>query len=148
VRLYITKSTWTELKANANLFVRRDFLLIVPFIAQAVYAEAVMFTFQSLWFSVRARALGSFLSGIVAIISGNILGIFLDYTKISLKTRSRSAFYAITILQGGWWIWSTILVTDFHKTQPTFDWVDPGFGKGFALFLFLVTGFQLNYMYL
>lgn len=28
------------------------------------------------------------------------------------------------------------------------DWTSDGFGKGFALYLFLVAGFQLNYLYL
>jgi hypothetical protein len=113
-----------------------------------VYAESVFFTFQALWFSVRARALGSFLSGIVAVTLGNVLGRFLDHTKLSLKARSRSAFFTILSLQGAWWIWATILVTKFDKTNPTYDWVDQGFGKGFALFLFWVAGFQLNYMFL
>jgi ABC-type nickel/cobalt efflux system permease component RcnA len=113
-----------------------------------VYTEAVMFTFESLWLSVRVRALGSLLSGIVAIIAGNLLGAFLDRKAWSLKTRARGAFIVILGLQGAWWIWATILVTDYHKSKPTFDWVDPGFGKTFALFLFWVVGFQLNYMYL
>jgi hypothetical protein len=51
-------------------------------------------------------------------------------------------------LQGAWWIWATILTTDFRRNKPTYDWVDKGFGKGFALFLLWVAGFQLNYMYL
>lgn len=148
VRLGINHDTWFELKAMAKLFVRRDFLLVVPLIAQAVYAEAVFFTFESLWFSVRARALGSFLSGIVAVTFGNVLGYWLDNTKISLKTRSRSAFVTIFVLQGAWWIWATILVTDFNRTDPTYDWLDPGFGKAFALFLFWVSGFQINYLFL
>ena len=148
VKLAITGSAAHELKSNVELFFSRNFLLIVPLIAQGVYTEAVMFTFESLWFSVRARALGSFLSGIVAIISGNILGAFLDRTKIPLKTRARGAFFVILTLQGAWWIWATILVTDFRQTKPTYDWLDHGFGKGFALFLFWVAGFQLNYMYL
>ncbi|KFZ24281.1 hypothetical protein V502_01240 [Pseudogymnoascus sp. VKM F-4520 (FW-2644)] len=148
VNLAITNSIWDEIKATVSLFFSRNFLLIVPLIAQGVYTEAVMFTFQSLWFSVRARALGSFLSGIVAIISGNLLGAFLDHNKLSLVTRARGAFVVILGLQGAWWIWATVLVTDFHRSNPTFDWVDPGFGKGFALFLFWVAGFQLNYMYL
>lgn len=148
VYLSIGNSNWTEIKAITKLFFSRNFLLIVPLIGQAVYTEAVMFTFQSLWFSVRARALGSFLSGIVAVIAGNILGAYLDYTRITLKARARGAFITVLTLQGAWWIWATILVTDFHKTQPTFDWVDAGFGKGFALFLFWVAGFQLNYLYL
>lgn len=148
VSLAISGTVWEELKATAALFCTRNYLLIVPLIAQAVYTEAVMFTFQSLWFSVRARALGSFLSGVVAIIAGNLLGAFLDRHQLALKTRARGAFVVILSLQGAWWVWATILVTDFHRSNPTFDWADTGFGKGFALFLFWVIGFQLNYMYL
>ncbi|KAH0021402.1 MFS general substrate transporter, partial [Aureobasidium melanogenum] len=148
VRLSIGNSITHELKETSKLFFSKRFLLIVPLIAQAVYAESVFFTFQGLWFSVRARALGSFLSGIVAVIMGNVLGRYLDYAKFSLKSRSRGAFVTILGLQGAWWIWATVLVTDFNKTNPTYDWVDPGFGKGFALFLFWVAGFQLNYLFL
>ncbi|KAG9668569.1 MFS general substrate transporter, partial [Aureobasidium melanogenum] len=148
VRLSIGNSITYELKEMLKLFFSKRFLLIVPLIAQAVYAESVFFTFQGLWFSVRARALGSFLSGIVAVTMGNVLGRYLDYAKLSLKSRSRGAFIKILGLQGAWWIWATVLVTDFNKTNPTYDWVDPGFGKGFALFLFWVAGFQLNYLFL
>lgn len=148
VRLAVSQSTMSELKAVTKLFFSRNFLLIIPLIAQAVYTEAVMFTFESLWFSVRARALGSFLSGIVALICGNLLGTFLDHKKFSIKTRARSAFFVILGLQGAWWIWATILVTNFRKTQPTYDWADAGFGKAFVLFLFWVAGFQTNYLYL
>ena len=148
VQLEIVDSVASELKATAKLFLSRRFLPIVPLIAQAVYTEAVMFTFESLWLTVRARALGSFLSGVVAIISGNLLGLFLDQSKIRLKIRVRRAFLTILTLQGAWWIWAAILVTDFHETKPTYDWIDPGFGKVFALFLFWVIGFQLNYMFL
>lgn len=148
VRLQIGNSPWFELKATSKLFISRNYLLIVPLICQAAYTEAVMFSYLSLWFSVRSRALGSFLSGVMALIAGNLLGAFLDQKRISLKSRSRGAFFTILGLQGGWWIWATILVTEFHKTQPTYDWADPGFGRGFALYLFWVAGFQLNYMFL
>ncbi|KZT66503.1 DUF895 domain membrane protein [Daedalea quercina L-15889] len=148
VRLQITNSSLTELKETAKLFFSKNFLLIVPLISQAVYSEAVVFTYQSLWFTVRVRALGSFLSGIVAMSAGNILGAFLDATKLKLHTRARWAFFVVFGLQGAWWIWATVLVTEFRKTQPTYDWVDPGFGKGFALFLFLIIGFQIQYLYL
>lgn len=80
--------------------------------------------------------------------AGNILGSLLDSKKISLRNRSSGAFLSVLGLQGGWWIWATILVTKFHKTRPTYDWVDPGFGKGFMFFVFWIVGFQLNYMFL
>jgi hypothetical protein len=133
----------------ARLLVSRNFLLITPLIWQATFAEAVFFTYNSMWFSVRARALGSFVSGIMAIIAGNLLGAFLD-SKIALKLRSRAGFAVILALQGGWWLWGTIIVTDFHsrETSPVFDWEDKGFGRGFPLYLLWVVGFQLNYMFL
>ncbi|KAI3622345.1 duf895 domain membrane protein [Moniliophthora roreri] len=148
VSLKIKEDSFSELRATAKLFLSRNFLLIVPLIAQGVYSEAVMFTFQALWFTVRARALGSFLSGIVAVVSGNLLGAFLDHTKLKLRQRARWAFFVILGLQGAWWIWATVLATEFRRSRPTYDWSDAGFGRGFALFLLLVMGFQLNYMYL
>ncbi|KAI0774882.1 major facilitator superfamily domain-containing protein [Trametes elegans] len=148
VKLEIQGSSARELVATAKLFLTREFLLIIPLIAQAVYAEAVMFTYLSLWFSVRARALGSFTSAIVALTGGNLLGWFLDSKSIQLKLRARGAFFFIMATQAGWWIWALVLTTRFDRTHPTFDWVDDGFGSAFALFLLLVLGFQLQYLYL
>ncbi|CDO74704.1 hypothetical protein BN946_scf184847.g12 [Trametes cinnabarina] len=148
VKLDIQGSSLRELAKTAKLFCSREFLLIVPLIAQAVYSEAVMFTYLSLWFSVRARALGSFLSAVIALTGGNILGWVLDRKQIPLKTRARGAFAFIMITQAGWWIWSTILTTRFKHTRPTFDWGDEGFGSAFTLFLVLVLAFQLQYLYL
>lgn len=47
VQLSVDHKPAFELTATAKLFFTKRFLLIVPFIAQAVYTEAVMFTFQS-----------------------------------------------------------------------------------------------------
>ncbi|KAL3482113.1 hypothetical protein BJX99DRAFT_268506 [Aspergillus californicus] len=142
VKLRIANDIWSEIKAMTKLLVSKNFVLIIPLIWQATFSEAVMFTYNSLWFSVRARALGSFLSGIMAIIAGNLLGAFLD-SKFSLKLRSRVGFAVVLGLQGAWWLWGTIVVTDFHKKQPNFDWVDPGFGRGFPLY-FVVGNLAKN----
>ena len=94
VHLSIVESPWYEIQATTKLFFSKNFLLIVPLIGQAVYTEAVMFTFESreshlgtiqahltmaefttVWFSVRSRALGSFLSGVLALTAGNLLGV-------------------------------------------------------------------------
>lgn len=79
---------------------------------------------------------------------GNLLGAYLDRTQIQLRTRARSAFWIVVGLQGAWWIWATILVTEFRNSRPTYDWTSPGFGRGFAVFIFLTAGFQLNYLFL
>lgn len=148
VKLQVDNGILYELRKMSKLFISRKFLCIIPFICQAVYTEAVMFSYEGLWFSVRARALGSFLSGIIALIIGNLLGAFLDNKSISLKRRTRSAFFFVVGWQGMCWIWASVVTTEFNKTSPVYDWADPGFGKAFPLFLFWVAGFQLNYMYL
>ncbi|QIW96395.1 hypothetical protein AMS68_001913 [Peltaster fructicola] len=148
VNLSIIENPWFEIKATTRLFISKRFLLIVLFIGQAVFAEAVFFTYLALWFTVRSRALGSFLSGIVAVISGNFLGHWLDRSETALKLRARSSFWTIVILQGGWWTWATVLVTRFQRTSPTFDWSSSGFGSAFGVYVLLTIGFQLNYLYL
>ncbi|KAK4031772.1 major facilitator superfamily domain-containing protein [Parachaetomium inaequale] len=147
VDLTITQNPWAELKATTSLFFSRGFLLIVLFLGQAAFSESVFFTYLAMWFSVRARALGSFLSGIVAVISGNLLGYWLDRTKIPLKTRARTSFWVIVALQGIWWIWATVLVTRFRQTKPTYDWASSHFGEAFGVFIFLTSGFQINFLY-
>ncbi|KAF9880289.1 cytochrome c oxidase subunit 1 [Colletotrichum karsti] len=145
VDLKIFDHPWEEIKATTRTFLNPKFLLLVLWIGQGVYSESIFFTYIALWFSVRARALGSLLSGVVAVISGNLLGLWLDQNQIALKKRARWAFAVIMVTQGAWWIWLTINVTEYRVTQPTFDWSDPGFGRGFGVFIFLVSGFQLNY---
>lgn len=147
VDLSILDHPWAELRRVTATFFNKKFLLLILFIGQAVYAEAVFFTYLSLWFTVRARALGSFLSGIVAVTAGNALGYWLDRSSVPLKQRSRIAFFTITILQGAWWTWATVLVTRFRHTEPTYDWSSHSFGHSFAVFIFLTAGFQLNYLF-
>ncbi|KAF4870871.1 putative membrane protein [Colletotrichum siamense] len=145
VELTISDHPWDEVKATTRTFLNPKFLLLILWIGQGVYSESIFFTYIALWFSVRARALGSLLSGIVAVISGNLLGLWLDQNQIALKRRARWAFAVIMLTQGAWWLWLTINVTEYRRTQPIFDWSDPGFGRGFGVFIFLVSGFQLNY---
>ncbi|KAK3720437.1 hypothetical protein LTR37_003850 [Vermiconidia calcicola] len=130
-----------ELSETGRRFLSRKYLLIVPLIAQSVFAEAVFFTYAGLWFTVRARALGSFLSGIMAICAGNFLGAFIDRNSLSLKLRTRGAFAFILTLQGAWWLWGTVNVTRFRELQPVYDWTTPGFGNAFAWFLVEVGAF-------
>lgn len=103
-----------------------------------------------MWFSVRSRALGSFVSGLVAVTIGNLLGWYLDSHRIALRTRARTAFFSIVVFQGALWTWATVNVTRFSRSSPspTYDWSSPGFGNAFAVFVLLTVGFQVNYLFL
>ncbi|KAI1634105.1 major facilitator superfamily transporter [Biscogniauxia mediterranea] len=139
---------WKEMKLTTQNFLRPKFLLVILWIGQVVFAEAVFFTYLALWFSVRARALGSFLAGVVGIIVGNIGGVWLDRTEFSLKLRARSTFWILVITSGAWWVWVTVLATRFRETKPTYDWSSPGFGAAFAVYVLLNVSFQINYLFL
>ncbi|KAI1496940.1 major facilitator superfamily transporter [Biscogniauxia marginata] len=148
VNLEIINHPWREVKLTSQSFLRPKFLLIILWIGQVVFAEAVFFTYLALWFSVRARALGSFLAGVVGIIAGNATGAWIDRSQFSVKLRARSSFWILTITSGAWWLWATVLVTRFRVTRPTYDWSSPGFGAAFAVYVLLNVSFQVNYLFL
>lgn len=92
VSLAILEDPWREVRETTKDFFEPKFLLVVLWIGQAVFSEAVFFSYLAckslvsvcgsthlmwckVWFTVRSRALGSFLSGIVAVICGNLLGV-------------------------------------------------------------------------
>lgn len=148
VRLVSDPSIIGELKETLKFFLRKEFLLILPLIAQAVYSEAFNNTYLASYFTVRSRALGSFLSAVCCMISGFFLGFLLDNKTLLNKKKARWGFIGVQALQAGIWIWSTVNQQQYTHDKPTFDWNDSGFGKAFGLYIFMAINFQLNYMYL
>ena len=133
-----------------------QFLLIIPLIANYVYSESVFFTYIScalflllscrtpltlllVWFTVRSRALGSFVSGLAAALAGNLMGRLLDNEKWSLRFRARASFFITATLQGALLAWNVGNSYHYIRTKPSYDWVDAGFGNGFAVFVLQVA---------
>ena len=104
VKLYADQSVWGEFKCTMKEYIKPDFLLIIPFFASTIWIEATMNTYMASYFSVRARALGSFVSSIVCMISGYIEGTILDLKFLDNKTKKRGVFVGLAILQGGTWV--------------------------------------------
>ncbi|TBU33636.1 major facilitator superfamily domain-containing protein [Dichomitus squalens] len=148
VELYIGTNFLEEWRATWHMFFSRKFLLLVPLIWQTVFSESFTGTYFVDYFSVRARALGSFCSAILCMIVGLFEGYLLDRTSWSKKSRARWSFVIILGLQGGWWIYSQIIQQIYVRDHPTLDWTSPGFGRGFVLYLLITVGFQMNYLYM
>ena len=53
VNLTIAQNPWYEIRATTRLFFGKKFLLIVLWIGQAVFAEAVFFTYLACWSALR-----------------------------------------------------------------------------------------------
>ncbi|KAJ3571908.1 hypothetical protein NP233_g3432 [Leucocoprinus birnbaumii] len=107
-------------------------------------------TFLTLYFSVRARALGSFLSAITGVIAVSFLGLFLDSQRWTMRHRTWVAGSFVLSIFTGLLIWAMILQHEYSSYNPgKLDWTTRGFGRGFGLYIMLSTSGNLvqNYLY-
>lgn len=142
VLLHLAPSIKQEALAMVRTLFRKRNLLLLPMIWQSTFCEALIFTFVGKHFTVRARALGSFLSAIVASLSCYILGFYLDNRRFSINFRGRSAFVAVYAMQLGWWTFS-IVIMNRHRSPEALDWTSSGFQAPFALYVMLQIGYNL-----
>lgn len=138
----------SEIVAVWHLLKKPQIYLLLPMIWQTTFSESLTGTYNVTYFTVRSRALGSFLSAVVASLANYLLGFYLDYKGHSVNTRAKVGFVTIYALQGGWWIFATYILNDLHKNPPetAFDWADQStFPTYFALYLVLQIGFNVMY---
>ncbi|GAW10847.1 hypothetical protein ANO14919_001820 [Xylariales sp. No.14919] len=134
------KSLWSVLKKN-------EFLLILPYFLYVTWSLPYISAYLTPYFSVRSRALASLVSAVAQVISTLIFGFFLDWAHISLNKRARYGYIFMMALIGGTWAWGTVVQHDYQINNPTLDWDDAGFGRGWALYIFWQINFSLTYNY-
>jgi len=117
----------------------------VPFFIHVTWSQPYISAYISLYFSVRARALASLVSALAQIIMSLLMGAFLDWNHFSLNQRARIAYIGMMVLIGGTWIWALVVQRGYQQHKPALDWVDDGFGRGWALAIFMQVNFALTY---
>ncbi|BGO95905.1 hypothetical protein NBRC10512_005501 [Rhodotorula toruloides] len=106
----------------------------------------------TLYYSVRARALASFLSAICGVIATSLLGTFLDSRRFSLAFRARAGAVLVFTLFSGILVWAIVVQHQFTQHNPgKLDWTDKSgrFSKGFGMLIMLnASGNAVqNYLY-
>ncbi|KAL1732944.1 major facilitator superfamily domain-containing protein [Schizophyllum commune] len=142
VNLQSKHSAWTEFKLVYKLV----FFTYISCALLSLLSCRTSLTPLIVWFTVRSRALGSFVSGLAAALAGNLMGRLLDNEKWSLRFRARASFFITATLQGALLAWNVGNSYHYIRTKPSYDWVDAGFGNGFAVFVLQVANFQICYM--
>ncbi|KAK8087898.1 hypothetical protein PG997_002859 [Apiospora hydei] len=124
--------------------------LLLPVFFSCWFYWGYASTYLTLYFSVRARALASFLSAVTGTIACALFGLFLDSPRLSVRTRIRAGFVgscgAFTLL----WIWVLVIQYEYEAHPPKgLDWTSPGFGRGFGVYIMLQTVGNVvqNYLY-
>ncbi|RFU23713.1 hypothetical protein B7463_g12625, partial [Scytalidium lignicola] len=128
----IKNTTWlTEGKAIWKLLRSRRILLLIPVFIVGNWGSVYTGNYFATFFSVRSRALGSFLTAIAGISGDLLTGLALDYKPWSRSLRAKV-------------IWVL-----YDRTGPKLDWDSAGFGRGFAPYiLWNFTSESLNtYLY-
>lgn len=150
VKLNLTGSFKSECKAVAKLICRKDVYLLLPLMWTATFSESLTGTYNVTYFTVRSRALGSFLAAIVAMISNYVLGFFLDWQKISINARSKAAYFTVYTLAGAIWVSAIVAMNWLHRHPPAepLDWsFQRPFAGRFALYLLLQVSFNIQYQF-
>ncbi|RMD40580.1 hypothetical protein DV735_g4542, partial [Chaetothyriales sp. CBS 134920] len=141
----------TEFKEMWRLVRSKSILLLIPLFWYYGWIQAYPGTYLARYFTVRSRALGSFLYAVVGTISTWLTGSLVDLPwNKSRQTRAVATYAMIALINSGTWIWAVYIQNEYRKTKPTLDWADQSsFGRGFGLFLFerVCHGMIENYIY-
>lgn len=141
----------TEVRAMWRLARSRSILLLVPLFWYFGWMQAYPGTYLATYFTVRSRALGSFMSAIVGTLATWLSGVLLDVPwHKDRNVRAVSTYVLIAALNSATWIWAVYLQNEYRHTQPTLDWANQAaFARGFGLYMFerVSLGMVENYIY-
>jgi hypothetical protein len=141
----------TELREMWRLIRSRSILLFSPLFWYFGFMQAYPGTYLARYFTVRSRALGSFMSAVCGTLATWLAGSLLDLPWLK-KRRSRAiaTYILIASLNSATWIWAVIIQNEYHHTNPVLDWAQQSaFGRGFGLYMFerISLGMVENYIY-
>lgn len=99
--------------------------------SQSLFIPSYLSTYLARHFSVRVRGMSSLVKPILSVIWFQIMGVFLDSKKVSVRWKLlitwgfiQLVFFATTI-----WLLAINLWMDKQKPSPLYDWATPGFAK-------------------
>ncbi|CAI7666358.1 unnamed protein product [Penicillium crustosum] len=140
-----------ELREMWRLARSRSILLLVPLFWYFGWIQAYPGTYLATYFTVRARALGSFMSAVVGTLATWLGGSLVDLPWLkNRKHRAIVTFIVIALMNSATWIWAVIIQNEYRHTNPVLDWGNQRtFGRGFGLYLFerISLGLVENYIY-
>lgn len=136
------KSVRREFGKLFRLLKTKRVYLLIPILVGFNWNNSYQSIYMTNYFSVRSRALGSLMAGIMATIANIFWGWFLDLKCFSRPTITKIVWFTLATMMTGCFCWQVANEHLYYNTVPkvTLDWASPGFGRAFAvntLFRFL-----------
>ncbi|ETS77246.1 hypothetical protein PFICI_11120 [Pestalotiopsis fici W106-1] len=124
------RAIWRQLK-SAYL------LLLIPVFIAGQFGVTYQSNYLTTYFTVRSRALASFLTAIVGFLANITTGFFLDMSSLSQSAKSRIFYIGVVIFITACWIWNAVVqVALVSQPDTTFDLgAGPFAGSALAVYM-------------
>ncbi|CAG8926096.1 unnamed protein product [Penicillium salamii] len=136
---YMKKTSFAiEARAIWKQLSNKYMLLLIPVFLAGQFGSTYQGNYLTTYFTVRSRALASFLTAVVGALANIITGLILDVKSISRENRSKGVYIFVLIFVTAAWTWNAIVETKLSRMAdpPTFDLGDgPFFNSAFTVYM-------------
>ncbi|KAJ5236220.1 hypothetical protein N7489_006311 [Penicillium chrysogenum] len=149
---YMKKTSFAiEARAIWKQLSNKYMLLLIPVFLAGQFGTTYQGNYLTTYFTVRSRALASFLTAVVGASANVVTGIFLDLKFLSRETRSKVVYIFVLVFVTGSWTWNAIVETKLSRMAepPAFDLGDgPFFNSAFTVYIFFRFFYEVLQTYI
>ncbi|KAJ5208433.1 hypothetical protein N7449_002812 [Penicillium cf. viridicatum] len=146
-----TTSLSVEARAIWKQLRNKYMLLLIPVFLAGQFGATYQGNYLTSYFTVRSRALASFLTAVVGAAANISTGIFLDLKFLSRGTRSKIVYIFVLFFVTASWIWNAVVETKLSRMAepPAFDLGDgPFFSSAFTVYIFFRFFYEVLQTYI
>ncbi|KAJ5474246.1 hypothetical protein N7475_003812 [Penicillium sp. IBT 31633x] len=126
-------------------------LLLIPVFLAGQFGTTYQGNYLTTYFTVRSRALASFLTAVVGVAANLLTGSLLDLKIFSREARSKSVYIFVLVFVTSAWIWNAVTQTKLSRMAepPAFDLGDGHFfNSAFTVYLFFKFFYEVLQTYI
>ncbi|KAJ5899772.1 hypothetical protein N7495_004516 [Penicillium taxi] len=138
------RAIWKQLK-NKNM------LLLIPIFLAGQFGQTYQSNYLTTYFTVRSRALASFLTAVVGAAANISTGIILDLKYFSKRTRSKIVWVVVLVFVTASWSWNAATETKLSKMTetPSLDLGDGNFfNSAFTVYIMFRFFYEMLQTYI
>ncbi|CAI7623356.1 unnamed protein product [Penicillium viridicatum] len=139
-----TRAIWKQLR-------NKYMLLLIPVFLAGQFGATYQGNYLTTYFTVRSRALASFLTAVVGAAANISTGLFLDLKFLSRGTRSKIVYIVVLVFVTTSWVWNAVVETKLSRMAepPAFDLGDgPFFNSAFTVYIFFRFFYEVLQTYI
>ncbi|KAL4897071.1 major facilitator superfamily domain-containing protein [Aspergillus ambiguus] len=140
-----------EARAIWKQLTNKYMLLLIPVFLAGQFGTTYQGNYLTTYFTVRSRALASFLTAVVGAMANLVTGAILDLKYFSRQARSKAVYIFILAFLTAAWIWNAIVQAKLSRMAepPAFDLGDgPFFNSAFTVYMFFKFFYEVLQTYI